>query len=112
LRAFAGGLVTGSANLSVKTLYDKQAEGVALVIQNQGPQAEKVSITDDYSGKTTTHHIQPNDSFSHFSQLHKTFGWYDFAVQVESDATFRRQLAGHLETGKDSMTDPAIGAGV
>jgi len=44
--------------------------------------------------------------------LHKTFGWYDFTVTVESDASFRRQLAGHVEAGKDSMTDPAIGAGV
>jgi hypothetical protein len=29
---------------------------------------------------------------------------------VESDRTFRQQLAGHLETGKDSTTDPAIPA--
>lgn len=40
--------------------------------------------------------------------LEATFGWYDFTVEVESDATFRQQIAGHLENGKDSMTDPAI----
>jgi len=43
------------------------------------------------------------------SELHKSFGWYDFTVQVGSDASFERQLAGHVETGRDSMTDPAIG---
>jgi hypothetical protein len=28
---------------------------------------------------------------------------------VEDDASFEYQLAGHVETGKDSATDPAIG---
>jgi phospholipase C len=31
-------------------------------------------------------------------------------VTVESNLTFERRLAGHVETGRDSMSDPAIGA--
>jgi phospholipase C len=31
-------------------------------------------------------------------------------VTTSADAGFERHLAGHVETGKDSMTDPAIGA--
>ena len=31
-----------------------------------------------------------------------------YIVTIEGDAAYRQQLAGHLETGKDSMTDPAI----
>jgi phospholipase C len=42
--------------------------------------------------------------------LHKSFGWYDLKVRVDSDASFQRQLAGHVETGKPSVSDPAIGA--
>jgi phospholipase C len=104
--------VTRSVNLSVKTIYDTKAEGIALVIYNLGPDAERVSIVDAYSGETVTHQIEPRDTFTHFTQLHKTFGWYDFTVKGESDASFERQLAGHIETGRDSMTDPAIGAAV
>jgi len=33
-------------------------------------------------------------------------------VRVDSDASFQRQLAGHVETGKSSVTDPAIAAPV
>ena len=69
--------------------------------------------TDDAdSGKATTHLIQPHSTVTQYYELRESFGWYDFTVQVDSDASFERQLAGHLETGSDSMTDPAIGTGV
>ena len=31
---------------------------------------------------------------------------------IESDASFERQSAGHVETGKPGVTDPAIAGGV
>jgi phospholipase C len=112
LRTFAGGLVTRSANLTVKAIYEKRPEGIALVIQNNGSSDEKVTIVDTYSGKTKTHRLESHDALTYSSELHDSFGWYDFTVQVDGDATFRRQLAGHVETGRDSMTDPAIGIAV
>ena len=36
-------------------------------------------------------------------------GWYDLIVSVTADTTFQYQLAGHVETGKDSYSDPALG---
>ncbi len=36
-------------------------------------------------------------------------GWYDLVVKVSGDASFRYQLAGHVETGKESISDPALG---
>jgi phospholipase C len=112
LRAFAGGLAEGSANLTVEAIYDAQSEGIALVIRNHGSSAEKVSIFDAYSGKTQTRMLQPHNSATYVNQLQKSFGWYDLTVRVDSDASFERQLAGHLETGRDSVSDPAIGAAV
>jgi phospholipase C len=108
LRTLAGGLSARSANLTVKTNYDKDSEGIELVIHNHSSSAEKVKIVEAYSGKTTTHHLQPDGTFTYFSQLRKSFGWYDFTVQVDSEESFERQLAGHLETGRDSTSDPAI----
>ena len=110
LRAFAGSVLNGSANLTVKAIYDKDSEGIVLEIHNHGSSAEKVIIADAYTGKTMTHHVQAHSSFTQYSELHKSFGWYDFTIQVDSEASFRRQLAGHVETGRDSVTDPAIGA--
>ena len=35
--------------------------------------------------------------------------WYDLTVSLENDPTFIQRLAGHVETGRPSRTDPAIG---
>jgi phospholipase C len=110
LRVFAGSAGSRSANLTVKTICDKESEGIALLIHNHSSNSEKVNIVDAYSGKTTTHHLQPDSAFTYFSQLGKSFGWYDLTVQTDSDANFQRRLAGHVETGRDSKTDPAIGS--
>ncbi len=109
LRTFAGSAGSRSANLTVKTICDRESEGIVLEIHNHGSNAEKVNIVDAYSGKTTTHQVQPDSAFTHFAQLEKSFGWYDLTVQVAADASFQRRLAGHVETGRDSKTDPAIG---
>jgi phospholipase C len=36
-------------------------------------------------------------------------GWYDLGIRVESEPGFLRRLAGHVENGKDSASDPALG---
>ena len=41
--------------------------------------------------------------------LASSFGWYDFSVSINLDAQYIRRLAGHVETGQTSNTDPAIG---
>jgi phospholipase C len=112
LRSFAGGLAAESANLTVRATYDKELQDIALVIQNQGSHAEKVSIFDAYSGKTHTRVLQPHSGVSYVGRLQESFGWYDLTVRVDSDVRFQRQLAGHVETGRPSVTDPAIGAAV
>ena len=93
----------------MEAIYDKNAEGVALVIRNHGSSPEKLSILDAYSGKTQTRMVQSQNTATYVSHLHKSFGWYDLIVTAESDVSFARQLAGHVETGRPSLTDPAIG---
>jgi phospholipase C len=112
LRTFAGSFGRDTAKITVNAIYEKEWEGIAVVIRNHGSETEKVSIVDAYSGKTHTHHVHPHDSLSYVGDLHKSFGWYDFTVSVESDASFQRQLAGHVETGRHSVSDPAIGGAV
>lgn len=112
LRTFAGGLEADSANLTVKVIYHDDSEGIALLIRNEGANPEKVSVSDAYSGKAHTRLLHPHDSIEYVGELHRSFGWYDLTVRVDSDASFQRQLAGHLETGRHSVSDPAIGAAV
>lgn len=41
--------------------------------------------------------------------LGKSFGWYDFTINVQGYDNFERRYAGHVETGKTSYTDPFMG---
>jgi phospholipase C len=108
LRTFAGNFTPGSANLSVNVIYDREWEGIILFIRNHGSSKEVMNIFDAYSGQTYQHHLRPQDSATYTGQLREFRGWYDLAITVESDPSFNRRLAGHVETGADSVTDPAI----
>jgi phospholipase C len=44
-----------------------------------------------------------------YFDLRAFHGWYDLRVTVDTDASFERTLAGHVETGRSSMCDPAFG---
>lgn len=41
--------------------------------------------------------------------LKKSFGWYDFSVRIAGNKTFERRYAGHVENGKITFSDPAMG---
>jgi len=109
-RAFKGG-VTGSprANLSVQASYDAHSSGITLTVSNMSTLAAKVRVVDQYSGHRSRQDLKPGEANAgHWSLAHSS-GWYDFAVTVDSDPGTLVQLAGHLEDGKDSISDPAMG---
>ena len=111
LRALQGSISGADrANLTVKSTYHVDSLGITLDIHNRGATATEVRISDAYTKKTVTRHVEPGETLTWHWALEGSFGWYDLTVEVESDSTFKRQLAGHVETGCDSMTDPAIGA--
>jgi phospholipase C len=68
-----------------------------------------VNVLDAYSGSRLTHELAPDESIDKEWSLKAFHGWYDLVVTVEQDASFERRLAGHLETGRDSYSDPALG---
>jgi len=110
LRSFAGGVAGGSANVAINTVYDQASGGISLVLQNRGSSAVNVNVFDAYSRQTQAHLLLPQQNVTLASTLQASFGWYDFTATVNSDPSFRRQLAGHVETGRSSVSDPAIGA--
>jgi phospholipase C len=89
--------------------YDIPSKGIHLQVANRGASLTQVSLFDYYTQKTTARSLGPNQHFTEFLSLDKFHGWYDITMQANTDATFQQRLAGHLETGKDSMTDPAFG---
>ena len=49
------------------------------------------------------------DTVSTVLELDRSHGWYDVQIRVQGVTTFERRLAGHVETGHESVSDPAMG---
>jgi phospholipase C len=67
-------------------------------------------VLDAYTGKSVSQLLPSHQTFQDELQLDRFGGWYDLIVKVSGDASFNYQLAGHVQTGKDSITDPALGS--
>jgi phospholipase C len=66
-------------------------------------------VLNAYAGNTRTQLLHPGGRFEERLRLDEFFGWYDLIVTVAGDSTFNYRLAGHVETGQDSFSDPALG---
>jgi phospholipase C len=109
-RAFRGG-VSGrhTANLQVRAVYDEQGKDIELVISNRASQSARISVFNRYTSRTVTLELGPGDSESKSWSLNRTSGWYDLTITVDGDPRFHHQVAGHLEDGEDSISDPLMG---
>ena len=109
-RAYQGSHPATTVAIESSIAYDIATGGITLTALNSGLTACELKIADGYSGEIMTRRLTRGTKFQQFFGLEKTFGWYDFVLTAAHDTTFRQQLAGHLETGKDSITDPAMPA--
>jgi phospholipase C len=115
LRGFRGSLSQGKTNLDVDARYDPDHLEIELRVSNRGPATVKVSLDNAYQGKRGRDdgeggRLRPGQSLDARFSLRDSFGWYDIAITVDGDAGFLRRLAGHVENGEDSASDPAFGA--
>ena len=109
-RFFKGSIGSGSAALQVDSGYGNEDEGsIELSVRNAGGHRATVVVLDAYTGKKVARvlgsgeHAEFEFSTKHFN------GWYDLVVSVAEDPSFQRRLAGHVETGRESTSDPAMG---
>ena len=109
VRFFNGSVGSSAAILDVSSSYSTQGPGViAWQIRNLAGQAQ-VNVLDAYTGKSATQVLEPNQSSANSMILGQFHGWYDLIVTVAGDPTFNYRLAGHVENGSDSVSDPALG---
>jgi phospholipase C len=110
VRYFKGSIGSQAAVLDVSSTYDTNDGGsIAWRAINAGAAPAEVSVLDAYTGNSSTRLLEPHDSFEGELSLDEFHGWYDLIVTVAADPTFKYRLAGHVETGKDSFSDPALG---
>jgi phospholipase C len=110
LRAFKGGVAgPHRAHLDVRALYDSRGNGITLTISNHASQPASVSVLNKYTGRRSARMLEAGESFSKRWSSSRVFGWYDLVITVDEDPGFAYQFAGHVETGEDSISDPAMG---
>jgi phospholipase C len=95
-----------SPNLDSGLVYDPANNSVTLELRNRGSAPIKLKVLENYTNKSVPRVLAPDESWEQPWTLHDAFGWYAFIVESEGDPHFRHVLAGHLETGKDSKSDP------
>jgi phospholipase C len=108
MRSFKGGFGRDRANLDVVADYDKDRD-LRLTITNHGSRVGEVVVRDQYTGEDFERRLAPRDGVSKRFELETHFGWYDVVITSEHDQAFEVVLAGHVENGRDSVSDPALG---
>jgi phospholipase C len=108
-RRFKGTLAPSAANLVIEPDEAMYEDALRLTIHNRGDTDVNVSISNLYSGAEHTENIRAGSSSTQQFELADSHNWYDLIVRVSGDAEFQQRLAGHLENGRDSFTDPAMG---
>ncbi len=109
VRYFNGSIGSGAAALGVSASYNVPSPGsISLKIANMAAGPAEVALFNAYTGSGFTRLLQPNQSFSD-PFLAEFFGWYDLVITVQGDSTFEYRFGGHVESGQDSFSDPALG---
>jgi phospholipase C len=107
-RGFKGALA-GSGNLDVRERYETKSQQIILTITNHGTQTVNVRIVNRYTSKRELITLRPGEDEGQGWTLARTSGWYDLTLTVEGDTHFEYRVAGHLEDGDDSSSDPLMG---
>jgi phospholipase C len=109
-RSFTG--APNSRHVHVETEYEKRESmltgNLVFHLRNSNPETVTVTVADNfYKTGTISRRLDPGYAASVVLRLKGSHGWYDFTVKTDgSDAEAR--LAGRVETGRPSLSDPLI----
>lgn len=104
--------------LKIKCLHQKRgilknrvSGNILVEIENKSNQYYTLNVIDNSykSNLVKTILIAPKGEIDFVLNLENNHNWYDFTITVNENSVFSKQYAGHVETGKDSMTDPYMG---
>ncbi|AXQ28914.1 phospholipase C, phosphocholine-specific [Solimonas sp. K1W22B-7] len=110
-RRFSGaGALSSAAIPEVRVCYDIANGDISLKLRNEGTAActFRVAANAYRSDGPWTFTVNPGQEIEHFWALGTSGAWYDLSVTVEGDGSFLRRVAGRVETGRHSVSDPAM----
>jgi phospholipase C len=80
-----------------------------LVITNRSPAAVRLTLASAYEGERSDVKVRPGSTVTVIAPAAFGTGWYDVSVTSDADRGYLRRLAGHVETGRPSVSDPSLG---
>jgi phospholipase C len=102
----------GKAEPTVAVAYNRPANALVLTIANPARTAARVTVAPNaYDDKFSpwSAMVSAESKAIRTYPLARNRGWYDLSARLEDEGGWLRRLAGRLETGADSITDPAMG---
>lgn len=114
-RHFKGNLAklrdTGAPVPEVRVCYDITNGNVYLHMMNTGTNAARFTISAKaYRGDGPwVATVDGGSTAEQHWELADSGCWYDFAVTCDTDPAYYRRFAGRVETGRHSVSDPAMG---
>lgn len=91
-------------------ILGKYTGNLQVLLENRGAKLLEVNINDEvYKTNYKTIKIDAGAKQIVKLNLKKYDGWYNFLVTVTGYSDYKKYYAGHVETGKESVTDPYMG---
>ncbi len=110
LRRFAGS--SAGVFQEVSASHDNEHGDLHLTWVNSGPNPVTFTVTDNSYGQPPRKvKVLPGIPVKEEFHLQESHSWYDFTVTSAADPAFIRRFAGHVETGRASVSDPVLSGG-
>lgn len=106
LRACRGHAATPSPEVTGH--HDEKTGRVKLNITNPAKTSCHLTVTNAYGGRTSKIVVEAGGRQTRWVDLGNSNRWYDLHIRSDSDSTYLRRLAGHVETGEPGTSDPAL----
>ncbi len=110
LRTFKGQASSVNAGLRLDVRQNKADASLTVTMHNKSRTPAVIRIEDAYRKEEDVVQVvlRPGSQRTHTWRLQDYGSWYDLVFVAEGG--FERRLAGRLETGMDSMSDPLMGS--
>jgi phospholipase C len=106
LRQFRG--PARAAGTEATARGDAATGNLRITLRNDGDRDATLTVTDAYGGASQRQTLAPGASRELVIDLQASQRWYDVSVTSDVDGGFLRRYAGHVETGRSGVSDPAI----
>jgi phospholipase C len=105
LRRFRGG---AAETVVVRHRYDTARQTFEIILRNEGDRPIVVRTADAYADGARSLRLAPGAEVVDAWRIAASGHWYDVSITLDDDPKYLRRIAGHVETGRPSRSDPAL----